>query len=225
MRNKPFQCKRDKMYTMSAFDPALIILVNLYASQSDKRQDTRVYANGAMQVSLFVSVNYNGDTDEGILDQIKGYVQDNVVIYTLDDGMSPLSSEWVKSTTSNEFHHDLDHSSDKLGVTSDIRVPLYFTVPFNSEGEHKWIAKLGDTQTSSDTPVTVNVQGFSIAASDFTVESRDYVDKCQLRVLRYKPRAVPDSQKLIKCLNYKGMKFVLTGGNAWLSMVMSKKRS
>ena len=168
---------------MSAFDPTLIILANIYASQSDKRQDTSVYANNAMQVSLFVSVNYNGDTDEAILDQIKGYVQDNVVIYTLNDGMSPLSSEWVKSTTSNEFHHDLDHSSDKLGVTSDIRVPLYFTVPFNSEGEHKWIAKLGDTQTNSDTPVTVHVHGFSITASDFTIETRDHADQSGLKVL------------------------------------------
>ena len=140
----------------------------------------------------------------------------------------PLSSEWVKSTTSNEFNHDLDHSGDKstLGVTSDIRVPLYFTVPFNSEGEHKWIAKMGDTETSSNTPVTVNVVDFSVTASDFSIEDRDWAGQSLLRVLRYKSDDFPDSQKLVKCINYKGIKFIgVSGydGNAWLSMVMSKK--
>ena len=177
-----------------------------------------------MQVSIFISVNYNEETDEEILDQIKGYVQENVAIYSLDDGKNPLSSKWTKSTTSNEFNHDLDHSGDKstLGVTSDIRVPLYFTVPFNSEGEHKWIAKMGDTETSSNTPVTVNVVDFSITGSDFTIEDRDSAGQSLLRVLRYTPDVFPESQKLVKCIDYKGIKFTGAYGNAWLSMVMSK---
>ena len=77
------------MYTMSAFNPALILLVNIYADQFGDRVDTRVYANGAMQVSVFISVNYNGDTDDGVLEQIKGYVQKNVTIYSLDNGKRP----------------------------------------------------------------------------------------------------------------------------------------
>ena len=67
---------------MSEFNPALIFLANIYADAFDKRQTTEVYANGVMQVSIFVSVNYNGNAS-GIEDEIKDYVRDKAVIYRL----------------------------------------------------------------------------------------------------------------------------------------------
>ena len=224
MRNKPFQCKRDKMYTMSAFDPTLIILVNIYADQFSARQDTRVYANGAMQVSIFISVNYNGDTDEGILDQIKGYVQDHVVIYTLDDGKVKLdTSKWIKSTEENDYHHDIDHAGDNVKLVSDIRVPLYFTVPVGSEGEHRWIASLDGKETSTKTPVVITVKAFSVTTDDLEIVNKASVDCHQMRALKYKHGVFPDVQKLMRLVDYKGIKFIGTGGNSWVSMAMSSK--
>ena len=40
---------------------------------------------------------------------------------------------------------------------ADIRTPLYFTVPLGSAGKHRWIAKMGEQETSVNTPVTINV--------------------------------------------------------------------
>ena len=220
MRNKSFQCKRDKMHTMSAFNASLITLVNLYADQFDKRQDTKVYNNGAMQVCVFVSVNYNGDTDE---DDIKDYVQKNVVIYSLTH---EENVKWKNSTTDNGFLHDIEHDSNRNApkLISDLRVPLYFTVPGGTaEGEHKWMAKMGDKKTDEKTPLTITVKAFRVSADDFEIVDRADVGCVVLRVLKYKNDAVPGLQKLQKCTEYKGVKFSKTGGNTWVSMAASNK--
>ena len=225
MRNKPFQCKRDKMFTMSAFDPALIILANIYADQFDTRPETRVYCNGIMQVSIFISVNYNGDTDEGILDEIKGYVQDNVVIYTLDDGKVELdTSKWIKSTEDNGYHHDIDRASnDNTKSVSDIRVPLYFTVPAASEGEHNWIASLDGMETSTSTPLTVNVERLHATKDSVEIADKAATECHQMHVLKYKDGAFPDVLKLVKLVDYKGIKFLSSADKAWVSMIHSSK--
>uniref|UniRef100_A0A1X7VDQ3 Uncharacterized protein n=1 Tax=Amphimedon queenslandica TaxID=400682 RepID=A0A1X7VDQ3_AMPQE len=211
------------MFTMSAIDPALLILVNIYADKFDQRQDTSVYNNGVMQVSVFVSVNYNGEASE---DEIIPYVQDNVVIYSLN---YEENVQWEKSTTDNGFHHDIDYAANKNASVpsksvSDIRVPLYFTVPGGTaEGKHRWIAKLGDTQTNYDTPLTITVKKFDVSSDKLEIVNREEVSCNQLRVLKYKSESYPDSQKLLKCIDYKGIKFIGTGGNVFVSMVMSSK--
>ena len=220
MRNKPFQCKRDKMYTMSAIDPTLIMLVNIYADQFGERHETSIYNNGVMQISVFVSVNYNGDASE---DEIIAYVQKNVVIYSLTYGEDV---KWTNSTIDNGFLHDIDHDANRNApkLISDIRVPLYFTAPAGTgEGEHKWIAKLGGKQTNDNTPLTITVKGFDVSEDDFEIVDRAEIGSAILRVLRYKDGAVPDLQKLLNCTKYKGVKFTESGGNTWVSMAMSSK--
>ena len=54
--------------------------MNIFADQFSDRQDTRVFNNGVMQVSVFISVSYNGEASE---DKIIIYVQNNAVIYSL----------------------------------------------------------------------------------------------------------------------------------------------
>ena len=205
---------------MSAFNASLIVLVNMYADQFGRRQETSVYNNGVMQISVFVSVNYNGDASE---DEIKKYVQENIVMYSLTYGENV---KWTNSTTDNGFLHDIDHDANRNApkLISDIRVPLYFTAPAGTgEGEHKWIAKLGGKQTNDKTPLTITVKAFDVSEDDFEIVDRAEAGCVILRVLRYKDGAVPDLQKLEKCIEYKGVKFVKTGGNTWISMTMSNK--
>uniref|UniRef100_A0A1X7T3K3 Uncharacterized protein n=1 Tax=Amphimedon queenslandica TaxID=400682 RepID=A0A1X7T3K3_AMPQE len=213
------------MFTMSAIDPALLILVNIYADLNDDRQSTKVYNNGVMQVSVFVSVNYNGEASE---EDIIAYVQENVVIYSLNYGENV---KWEKSTKDNGFHHDIDHAYNKNEspppkIISDVRAPLYFTVPGGiAEGEHRWIAKLNGKQTNDDTPLTVTVERFDVSNGDVVIEERKDVNvPChKMLVLKYKKDVFPDAQKLVKLLKYKGIKFTGKGGNSWVSMSMSSK--
>ena len=213
---------------MSAFDPTLIMLVNLYVDEFNTRQDTKVYNNGVMQVSLFVSVNYNGDTDDEIEKQTKEYVQDNVVIYTLEGGKAELdTSKWKKSTEDNGYYHDIDHAGKQAGngipeIRSDIRAPLYITVPPDSEGEHRWIAKLNGEETSSDKPVTVTVKMFAVTLDDVELVDRVKTKNCyQMRVLKYKDGVFPEVQHMLKLVEYQGIKFVEGADKAWISMIHS----
>uniref|UniRef100_A0A1X7SVH6 Uncharacterized protein n=1 Tax=Amphimedon queenslandica TaxID=400682 RepID=A0A1X7SVH6_AMPQE len=209
------------MVTMSAVDPTLLILVNIYADMYQDRQDTKVYNNGVMQVSVFVSVNYNGEASK---DEIIEYVQDNVDIYSLNYGENV---QWAKSTTDNGFHHDIDHAANENEsvppkMISDIRALLYFTVPGGTaEGEHRWIAKLNGKQTSTNTPLTVTVEKFTVNQDDFEIVQRDDgLTHVRLYVLKYKDDVFPSTQKLLNCINYRGFKFPATGGNAWISMAV-----
>ena len=208
------------MFLMSEFNSTLVMLANIYADGFDNRQTTKVYANGVMQVSIFVSVNYKGNSS-GLEDNIKEYVQDNVVIYSLTDNGNMEKVDWDKSTSSNEFPHDLDYGS-RGRSSSDKRAPLYFTVPPDSEGKYRWIAKLGEQETSVNTPVTIDVHEFQPLAdgSQFEVAKRvkGTDDNTTLCVLRYKAGIFPDAQKLVKVYKYRGIKFTKTGGNSWLGL-------
>ena len=212
-----------KMFLMSDFSPALVFLANIYADGFSNRQTTEVYGNSVMQVSVFVSVNYNGDVD-GIEDEIKDYVRDNAVIFRLRDDGSREKVDWVYSETSNGFPHDIEYrynSTDRGGSSSDIRTPFYFTVPPDSEGKQVWIAILGLQETSTSAPLTINVREFKPFAdgSQFEfvkrLEAKDHENI--LCVLRYKAGAFPETQKLMKAYKYKGIKFNGTGGNSWLA--------
>uniref|UniRef100_A0A1X7VDR3 Uncharacterized protein n=1 Tax=Amphimedon queenslandica TaxID=400682 RepID=A0A1X7VDR3_AMPQE len=214
------------MFTMSAIDPALLILVNIYADKFRDEQGTKVYNNGVMQVSVFVSVNYNGEASEN---EIIEYVQKHVVIYSLN---FEEDVKWTKSTKDNGFHHDIDRAANTKfnasmppKIISDIRAPLYFTIPGGTaEGEHRWIAKLNGKQTNVNTPLTVTVKGFEVSADQLEIVERAEVDCHKLRVLKYRGDApFPDSQKLMNCIHYKGIKFIGSGGNSWVSMAMSTK--
>ena len=203
---------------MSDFNPALIFLANIYADGFSNRQTTEVYANDVMQVSVFVSVNYNGNSD-GIEDNIKDYVRENVVIYRMRDNGDKEEVDWVYSETSNGFPHDIDYNN-KEGSSSDIRTPLYFTVPLGSAGKHRWIAKMGEQETSVNTPVTINVRRFQLSADGSQIEfiKRVHRNGDSLCVLRYKPGVFPEAQMLMKAYKNKGIKFTKTGGNSWLSI-------
>ena len=207
---------------MAVFDPTLIILVGIYTDQYNSRLDTNVYSNGVMQANIFLSVNYNGDTT-GIESQIIEYVQNNSVIYVLETN-SPLT--WVKSTKSNGYYHNIDSASIEKKepyVVSDIRVPLYFTVPANSEGTYRWVAKLDNEETNTDTPVTVNVYEYYVTSSDFTIDDITSYGSATLRVLRYEYGSFEDQQKLIRCLEYKGVIFTSPAANSYISMMKSTK--
>lgn len=187
------------MYTMSTIDLALIMLINIYADEFGQRHDTNVYNNGVMQVSVFLSVNYNREASE---DEIITYVQDNAVVYSLT---YKENVKWQNSTTDNGFHHDLDYVANKKASVPpksvlDIKAPLYFTVPSGTaEGTHRWIAKLGDRQTNDNTPLTITIKTFNVSGDDLEIVNREGVDCHQLR--KYKSDIYPESQKLVKCID------------------------
>ena len=207
-----------KMFLMSDFNPALIFLANIYTDGFSNRQTTEVYANAVMQVSVFVSVNYNGNSD-GIEDKIRDYVRDNVVIYEMLNNGDREEVDWVYSETSNGFPHDIEYNN-KEGSSSDIRTPLYFTVPLGSAGKHRWIAKMEEQETSVNTPITINVRKFQLSADGSQIElvKRVHRNHQTLCVLRYKPGVFPEAQMLMKAYKNKGIKFTKTGGNSWLSI-------
>ena len=204
---------------VATFVAAYIGLANIYTDKFENWNTAKVYSNGVMQVSIFVSVNYKEDAT-GIEYKIIKYVQDNAVIYSLNSE-APLT--WEKSTESNGFYHDIDHAGTQRNdtkATSDIRVPLYFTVPAYSEGEQRWIAKLGEEETSQS--VTITIKRHVVDESNFEIITEGWYDEADLRILRYKPGIYPDMHRLRKLCRYKGLQFSGTGGNSWISMFKMK---
>ena len=207
------------MVAVAAFNATFIALANIYTDEYSTRQDANVYSNGVMQVNIFLSVNYREDIT-GIESQIIEYVQNNSVIYVLETD-SPLT--WVNSTKSNEYYHNIDSESQEKKdphSKSDIRVPLYFTVPIDSEGTYRWVAKLGDQETNTKTPVIVNVYEYYVTPSDFVIDDLTANVSATLRVLRYQHGSFEDKQKLIRCLEYKGI--IFTSANSYMSMTSKK---
>ena len=80
-----------------------------------------------------------------------------------------------------------------------------------------WIAKLGEQETSTSTPVTISARKFQLLAdgSQFEFVKRVMRNRNTLCVLRYKAGAFPDTQRLLKVYKQKGIKFI--DGNSWLS--------
>ena len=238
------------------FNSTLIILANIYVDEFSTNKETSVYSNGIMQVSIFFSVNYDGDTT-GIDSQIYQYVQANAAVYELKKNGNDMqildNNKWVKSSSSNKYYHDIDNAEEMVMnqdlkvtsrvplcctvrdyasvmmkkdislVASDIRVPAYFTVPVHSAGTHRWVAKLDDRMTSTKTPVTITVKDYYVTSSNFEIESLGSYGYATLRTLKYKHGVFEDTQKLRSCLNYKGILFTQTEGNAWISMMRSDK--
>ena len=214
------------MVSLAGFDPSLIHLVGIYHEAHGNLQRTNVYANGVMQVMLFLSVNYGGD--EGYEEQIKKYVHNNAVIYELDDingGQKVVT--WKKSSTSNGYPHDIEYlglmkKNDSLkSPTSDIRVPFFFTVPYDADiKKKKWVGKLGSIQTK--VPLIVETRKFQVASENFEIVSRGLYMKAELRVLRYKEGKFGTNQTPLKMLTYKGIKF--RGANSWIAMIESSSK-
>lgn len=70
---------------------------------------------------------------------------------------------------------------------SDIRVPLYFTVPGGTtEGEHKWIAKLDGKKNSEKTLLAITIELFSVSGDDFEIVDKAKFGCLVLRLLKYK---------------------------------------
>ncbi|XP_019858480.1 PREDICTED: uncharacterized protein LOC109586711 [Amphimedon queenslandica] len=210
------------MVSSAEFDSNLIDLVGIYHEAHGSLQRTNVYANGIMQVMLFLSVNYRGDAT-GLEETIKRHVHDHAVIYQLNDN-NGLQDEvtYEKSYTSNGCPHDIEYpgvmKNDSPKSTSDIRAPFFFIVPFNSPtGTFKWIGELNSKQTK--THLTVEVRPFTVSADYFEIESRGLYMKAELRVLKYKDGKFGANQVLYKVTPYKGIKF--DGANSWIAMVDS----
>ena len=199
------------------FQPSNVQLAGFYTDGSQNILTTDVYANGVMQAEVWVSINYN-DSVEGIESDINSYVYDNTVIYQLS-GSSKTEVNWAKSATSNEFLHDI-----KRGVlqpetaTSDYRVPIYFTVPKEAGGQYEWIAELDDMQTSSSSPVQVNVTTIAPSVSDVELSDVTTHNQSVLRSVRYTHSTLPGNH-LLKQWQYEGVHLMAGGGNCWIVMV------
>ena len=66
-------------------------------------------------------------------------------------GMIPLDTDkWTYSKESNNLFHDIDHAGDvNHDVILDARIPMYFTVPPNTEGEHRRYNVHADSRDST----------------------------------------------------------------------------
>ena len=129
---------------------------------------------------------------------------------------------YAKSYTSNGYPHDIEYrglmKNDSPKVTSDIRIPFFFTMPtYAPPGTFKWVGKLGSDQTN--VPLMVEVRDFKVSAEYFEIVSKDIYVKAQLRVIKYKDGKFGANQTPLKMLTYKGIKF--RGANSWVAMIDS----
>ena len=200
-----------------AFLSSNVQLAGLYTDGSQNILTTDVYANGVMQVELWVSINYNGST-VGIKSDINNYVYNSTFIYQLS-GSSKTKVNWTKSATSNDYLHDIKRSVlQSQKITSDYRVPIYLTVPKEAGGLYKWIAKLGKEQTSSSSPVQVNITTIAVSLSDVELSDVNTLNQSVLRSVRYTHATLPGNH-LLKQWQYDGVHLMAGGGNCWIVMV------
>ena len=211
------------MVSSAGFDSSLIDLTGIYHEANGPLQRTNVYANGVMQVMLFLSVNYRGE--DGYEEQIKEYVHNNAVIYELDDingGQNQVT--WAKDFTSNGWPHDIEYPGlmkNDSSKSSDIRAPFFFTVPSDTPiGTKKWVGKLNSQQTN--VPLTVEVRSFKVSAEDFEIVSRGWYENSELKIIRYVDNKFGDRQTLLRLRQYKGIKFIAC--NAWIARVYSETK-
>ena len=191
-------------------------LAGFYTDGTQNILTTDVYANGVMQVEVWVSINYNGST-AGIKPDINNYVYSSTTIYQLS-GSSKTKVNWTKSATSNPFLHDIKRGGLQSEViTSDYRVPIYLTVPKEAGGLYKWIAKLGKEQTSSSSPVQVNVTTIAVSLSDVDFSDVTTLDQSVLRSIRYTHATLPGNH-LLKQWQLDGVHLMAGGGNCWIVM-------
>ena len=199
------------------FKSSNVQLAGFYTDGSQNILTTDVYANGVMQAEVWVSINYNGSTS-GIESDINSYVYNHTVIYQLS-GSSKTKVNWTKSATSNEFLHDIKRGGvQSQTTTSDYRVPIYFTVPKGIGGLYKWIAELDGVQTSSSSPVQVNVTTIAPSASDVEISDVTTLNQCVLRSVRYTHATLPGNH-LLKQWQFEGVFLKWQDGNCWIVMM------
>ena len=201
-----------------AFSSSNVQLAGFYTDGSQNILTTDVYANGVMQVEVWVSINYNGSTS-GIKSDINSYIYKNTVIYQLS-GSSKSKVNWTKSATSNDYLHDIKRGFVlSQTITSDYRVPIYLTVPKGAGGLYKWIAELGGVQTSSSSPVEVTVTTIAPSASDVELSDVVTVNQSVLRSVRYTHSTLPGNH-LLKQWRYEGILLEKQdNGNCWIVMM------
>ncbi len=228
---------------MADFDPSKITLANIYTDLYQLNKTTNVYGNGKMQAMVFPSANYNGDNSSSeIIEKVKKYMAENTKIYVETTTRGTLEQiHWSKSTVSNEFIHDIYSGGTATTATStakdtssgyDIRVPIFFVVPVGTVGEYHWIAELDGQRTILASPVKVICHQLSLTTDNFLVTEVAKNGLATLRALRYiRIGSSASSLKLIKCLNYKGLKFTILGSHMYphppttiVSMSQSQKQ-
>lgn len=221
---------------MTTYNPNDIQISGLYTDAHVSSTSTSVYANGKMQVLVFPSCNYYpSGTGYQSEPPIVQYIYENTEIYVLDDsGMMSLLT-WEKSKISNEFLHNAGSSSLMVGAEkhgeasiksqvgtsriSDLRVPMYFTVPSGIVPKtYKWVARLNGVTTNKKVPVTVNVSNFSVSASDFVIQDYLRQGNCTMKIIKYTHSRIPATQLLVKCIDYKGCIFG-SGGSCWIALM------
>ena len=202
-------------------DPSNIQLANLYTDAKQTLTKTDVYANGLMQVLIYVSINYNGSV-EGIEEDLSTYVYQHTEF--VDAGGDPV--KWEKSQKTNEYLHDINRGTLEAiasKIESDFRIPIYFTVPKTAGGQYSWYAKLSNQTTN--VPVTVTVTTITVYPSDMEiVDIGPWTAQSRLRAMKYAHGQIPGNH-LLKKWKYQGFKFDSTGGNTWLVMMSDKKAS
>ena len=210
-------CIRAYLKGRMAFLSSNVQLAGFYTDGTQNILTTDVYANGVMQVEVWVSINYNGST-AGIKSDINNYVYSSTVIYQLS-GSSKTKVNWTKSATSNPFLHDIKRGGvQPQTTTSDYRVPIYLTVPKGIGGLYKWIAELGKEQSSSSSPVEVTVTTIAPSASDVEISDVTTHNQSVLRSVRYTHSTLPGNH-LLKHWRYEGVYLKWKYGNCWIVMV------
>ncbi|MPY26896.1 hypothetical protein [Shewanella sp. YLB-07] len=182
-----------------------ITLDNIYTNATSTEHSTSVYANGKMQVVVFPSVTYNGTES---IDAVTQYVYDHTNLFYIDGVGESHPVTWTRSDVSNEYLHDIyngvESEAEAKTITSDIRIPIYFTVPYAATGNYKWVAQLSDgtdTQwTSTDESEIVNISAEMLSISEDKIEIYDMkkVNLATLRVIRYVAGSFPATHQLLE---------------------------
>lgn len=216
------------------FDSKNVQLSDFYADGFRREKLVKAYDNGKMQVVVYPTVMYNGpDTHKK---QVIKYVLDNVVIGT-QVGANINSVTWVKSSTSNEYSHIIGSPSGQQDAadlksyisSTNIRVPIYFTVPEGSTGKHYWVATLGDVTTNIANPITVEVVHYSpiVCPEDIEIVDIAKIYSIEIRAMQYKHNAVnvPSGHRLFRYIGKDGIRFFLDNDrdscSAWIPMIRS----
>lgn len=222
----------------------LISLDGIYTDISDPdAKGTTLYANGKMQAEIYIVYSYSdydvSDDDPEVTGALDQYIKSKIEFYWLDssNNLHELPDDWGESEKDNGYPHNIDYVepgsiADGSGI-SGRRVPYYLIPPAGDYGKKtRLCAKLIDSghsveeQTSVESPVTITTKKFELNDSDLTIDKVVEGSGNELRSLCYNHNGssnVPQSHKLIKLQEYKGMKAKdkVNGVkvNTWMAMV------
>ena len=91
-------------------------------------------------------------------------------------------------------------------------------MPKGIGGLYKWIAELDGVQTSSSSPVQVNVTTIAPSASDVEISDVTTLNQCVLRSVRYTHATLPGNH-LLKQWQFEGVFLKWQDGNCWIVMM------